>query len=142
MEQGLLHKYNKKTRVIWPKGNSLLGGIRLSGRCFFGGFLFLCKKSFYVFLCPDQFLHLISCLAVVRVGSFLFCQQLCELRSPGIVPPFKFMVNKKASGLFRTLAFGFPLSSFTLLSCKAFSAPLNFCGGSCKDYTTFATQAV
>ena len=104
MEQGLLHKYNKKTRVIWPKGNSLLGGIRLAGRCFFGGFLFLCKKSFYVFLCPDQFLHLISCLAVVRVGCFLLSQQFCELRSPGIVPPFKFMVNKKASGLFRSLA--------------------------------------
>lgn len=42
--------------------------------------LFLRKKSFYVFLCPNQFLHLIPCLAVVRVGGFLLGQQLCKLR--------------------------------------------------------------
>ena len=42
--------------------------------CFLGGVLFLCKKSFYVFLSPNQFLHLVPCLAVVRVGCFLFCQ--------------------------------------------------------------------
>ena len=47
--------------------------------CFLGGVLFLCKKTFYIFLCPNQFLHLIPCLAVVRVGCFLFDQQLCEL---------------------------------------------------------------
>ena len=52
----------------------LLGGIRLSGLRFFNGVLFLRKKAFHVFLCPNQFLHLISCLAVVRVGSFLLGQ--------------------------------------------------------------------
>ena len=44
-----------------------LGDIRLAGMRFFGGVLFLHKKAFYIFLCPNQFLHLIPCLAVVRV---------------------------------------------------------------------------
>ena len=51
-----------------------LGGVRLSGLGFLGVFFFLRKKSFYVFLCPDQFLHLVPCLAVVRVGCFLLGQ--------------------------------------------------------------------
>ncbi len=34
-----------------------LGGIRLVGLGFIGGVLFLRKKSFYVFLCPNQFLQ-------------------------------------------------------------------------------------
>ena len=68
----LLHKLKNAAEDASQLGK-LLGGIRLSGRCFFGGFLFFRKKSFYVFLRPNQFLHLISCLAVVRVGSFLFC---------------------------------------------------------------------
>ena len=58
----------------------VLGGIRLSGLRFFDGVLFFRKKSFYVFLSPNQFLHLVPCLAVVRVGCFLLGQQLCELR--------------------------------------------------------------
>ena len=52
----------------------VLGGIRLSGLRFFDGVLFLCKKSFYVFLCPNQFLHLVPCFAVVRVSGFLLGQ--------------------------------------------------------------------
>ena len=63
-----------------PKTGRILGGIRLSGLSFLGGVLFLRKKSFHIFLCPNQFLHLLPCLAVLRVGCFLFCQQLCKLR--------------------------------------------------------------
>ena len=48
--------------------------------CFLGGVLFLCKKTFYIFLRPNQFLHFVPCLAVVRVSGFLLGQQLCELR--------------------------------------------------------------
>ena len=34
-------------------------------------------------------------------------------------------------------------AEFSVRLChKSFSAPLVFCGGSCKDYTTFATKAV
>ena len=58
----------------------VLGGIRLSGLRFFDGVLFFRKKSFYVFLSPNQFLHLVPCLAVVRVRCFLFGQQFCKLR--------------------------------------------------------------
>ncbi len=57
----------------------VLGGIRLSGLRFFDGVLFFRKKSFHVFLCPDQFLHLVPCFAIVRVGCFLLSQQFCEL---------------------------------------------------------------
>ena len=48
--------------------------------CFLGGVLFLCKKTFYIFLRPNQFLHLVPCFAVVRVGCFLLGQQFCKLR--------------------------------------------------------------
>ena len=41
-----------------------LGGVRLSGLGFLGGVLFLRKKSFYVFLRPNQLLHLVPCFAV------------------------------------------------------------------------------
>ena len=58
----------------------VLGGIRLSGLSFLGGILFLCKKAFYVFLRTNQFLHLVPCLAVVRVRCFLLGQQFCKLR--------------------------------------------------------------
>ena len=58
----------------------LLGGIRLASPAFLGGVLFLRKKAFHVFLCPNQFLHLIPCLAVLRVSGFLLGQQFCELR--------------------------------------------------------------
>lgn len=53
-----------------------LGSIRLPGLGFLCGVFFLCKKSFYIFLCANQLLHLIPYLAVVRVSCFLFCQQL------------------------------------------------------------------
>ena len=69
----------KIRRGCLPTGK-LLGGIRLSCLCFLGGVLFLCKKSFYIFLYPNQFLHFVPCLAVVRVSGFLLGQQLCELR--------------------------------------------------------------
>lgn len=52
----------------------VLGGIRLSGLRFFDGVLFSREKSFHVFLCPNQFLHLVPCLAVVRVSGFLLGQ--------------------------------------------------------------------
>ena len=58
----------------------VLGGIRLSGLRFFDGVLFFRKKSFYVFLSPNQFLHLVPCLAVVRVSGFLLGQQFWGLR--------------------------------------------------------------
>ena len=58
----------------------VLGGIRLEGPGFLGSFFFLRKKSFYIFLCPDQFLHRVPCLTVVRVGCFLLGQQFCKLR--------------------------------------------------------------
>ena len=58
----------------------VLGGIRLSSLRFFDGVLFSRKKSFHVFLCPNQFLHLVPCLAVVRVSGFLLGQQFCKLR--------------------------------------------------------------
>ena len=78
----------------------VLGGIHLSGLHFFDGVLFSRKKSFHVFLCPNQFLHLVPCLAVVRVSGFLLGQQLCKLRiqlldlrqllQPGFVNPLGF----------------------------------------------------
>ena len=52
----------------------VLGGIRLSGLRFFDGVFFSREKSFHVFLCPNQFLHLVPCLAVVRVSGFLLGQ--------------------------------------------------------------------
>ena len=42
----------------------VLDGIRLSGMRFFDGVLFFRKKSFYVFLCFHQLLHLIPYFAV------------------------------------------------------------------------------
>ena len=59
---------------------SVPGNLRLSSLLVLLCWLFLRKKSFYIFLCPNQFLHLIPCLAVVRVGGFLLGQQFCELR--------------------------------------------------------------
>ena len=52
----------------------------LSSLLVFLCWLFLCKKSFYIFLCPNQFLHLVPSLAVVWIGGFLLSQQFCELR--------------------------------------------------------------
>lgn len=59
----------------------VLDGIRLSGMLRSEIALVLRKKQLHIFLCPDQFLHLVPCLAVVRVGCFLLGQQLCELRT-------------------------------------------------------------
>ena len=52
-----------------PKTGRILSGIRLASPVFLGGVLFLRKKSFYIFLCPNQFLHLVPCLAVLRVNA-------------------------------------------------------------------------
>ena len=49
----------------------VLGGIRLSGLRFFDGVLFSREKSFHVFLCPNQFLHLVPCLATGVLVEFL-----------------------------------------------------------------------
>ena len=62
-----LFVHDKKIRRGAFQLGKLLGGIRLWGLGFLGGVLFLRKKSFYVFLCPNQFLHLIPCLAAVRI---------------------------------------------------------------------------
>ena len=53
----------------------VLGGIRLSVLRFFDDVLFLRKKSFYVFPSPNQFLHLVPCLTIVRVCFFLLFQK-------------------------------------------------------------------
>ena len=52
----------------------VLGGIRLSGLRFFDGVLFLCKEQLHILLRPQQRLHLLPCLAVVRVSGFLLGQ--------------------------------------------------------------------
>ena len=59
-----------------PKTGRILDGIRLSGLRFFSGVLFLRKKSFYIFLCPNQFLHLVPCLAVLRISGVRECSSL------------------------------------------------------------------
>ena len=59
-----------------PKTGRILGVICLTDLFFLGGVLFLCKKAFYVFLRTNQFLHLVPCLAVVRVGCFLLGQKI------------------------------------------------------------------
>ena len=53
-----------------------LGGIRLVGLGFLGGVLFLRKKSFYVFLCPNQFLQ----------GSYHVSRQ-SGIGLPGVINP-------------------------------------------------------
>ena len=63
----------------------VLGGIRLSGLSFLGGIFFLRKKSFYVFLRPNQFLHLIPCLAVVRVLSSYWSTSLPKTALPAVM---------------------------------------------------------
>ena len=63
----------------------VLGGIRLSGLRFFDGVLFFRKKSFYVFLSPNQFLHLVPCLAVVRVLSSYWSTSLPKTALPAVM---------------------------------------------------------
>ena len=65
----------KKRRGHLPKMGRVLGGIRLSVLRFFDDVLFLRKKSFYVFPSPNQFLHLVPCLTIVRVCFFLLFQK-------------------------------------------------------------------
>ena len=59
-----------------PKTGRILGVICLTDLFFLGGVLFLRKKAFHVFLCPNQFLHLIPCLAVLRVSVVRECSSL------------------------------------------------------------------
>ena len=79
----------------------LLGGIRLASPAFLGGVLFL-RKTFHVFLRPNQFLHLIPCLAVLRVSGFLLGQQLCELRIQ-LLDPRQLLQPGFVKGSFRCL---------------------------------------
>ena len=73
--KGASQRIYKKAAEDTSTMGRVLGGIRLSGLSFLGGVLFLCKKAFYVFLRTNQFLHLVPCLAVVRVSGFLLGQQ-------------------------------------------------------------------
>ena len=108
----------------------ILGDIHLAGQDFLGDVLFLCKKTFHIFLCPNQLLDFIPCFAVVRVGCFLFGQQFCELRiqfldlrqlmQPGLV---KGSFRRLVQSDFLTMGFqkcfaisGFPISWYLLTS--------------------------
>ena len=48
----------------------ILGDIHLAGQDFLGGVLFLCKKTFHIFLCLNQLLDLIPCFALVDLFEF------------------------------------------------------------------------
>ena len=69
--------------------------------CFLGGVLFLCKKAFHVFLCPNQFLHLVPCLMVVWVESIevrlLVPKGILSVRLTGIVLLLVIEVNDKST---------------------------------------------
>ena len=58
----------------------VLDGIRVSGMLRSEIALVLRKEQLHIFLCFHQLLHLVPCLAVVRVGGFLLGQQFCKLR--------------------------------------------------------------
>ena len=62
--------------------------------CFLGGVLFLCKKTFYIFLCPNQFLHLVACLAVVRVSSSYWSTSLPKTTLPAVMVRRAVLVDK------------------------------------------------
>ena len=70
------HFYNKKDSLGLSHNGRILGCHRLSGLCFFDGVLFFCKEQFYVTLRTKKFLHLVFRFTVIRVGCFLFRQQL------------------------------------------------------------------
>ena len=72
----------------------VLGGIHLSGLRFFDGVLFSRKKSFHVFLCPNQFLHLVPCLAVVRVSSSYWSTSLPKTALPAVMVRRAVLVDK------------------------------------------------
>ena len=72
----------------------VLGGIRLSGLRFFDGVLFFRKKSFHVFLCPNQFLHLVPRLAVVRVSSSYWSTSLPKTDLPAVMVRRAVLVDK------------------------------------------------
>ena len=88
-----------------------LGGVRLSGLGFLGVFFFLRKKSFYVFLRPNQFLHLVPCLMVVWVESI-------EVRL--LVP--KGILSVRLTGIY-LIAFPICLSN---LHCGAFPSSAQY----------------
>ena len=60
-KKAIISACQKKSPGKPSKTGRFLGGIRLSGLRFFDDVLFLRKKSFYVFLSPNQFLHLVQC---------------------------------------------------------------------------------
>ena len=66
----------KKDSLGLSHNGRILGCHRLSGLCFFDGVLFFCKEQFYVTLRTKKFLHLVFRFTVIRVGCFLFRQQL------------------------------------------------------------------
>ena len=72
----------------------VLGGIRLSGLRFFDGVLFSRKKSFHVFLCPNQFLPLVPRLAVVRVSSSYWSTSLPKTALPAVMVRRAVLVDK------------------------------------------------
>ena len=53
----------------------ILGVLCLSGLRFFLGSLFFGEKHLYILLCFHQFLHLIPCLAIGWISSFLLRKQ-------------------------------------------------------------------
>ena len=62
--------------------------------CFLGGVLFLCKKTFYIFLCPNQFLPLVPRLAVVRVSSSYWSTSLPKTALPAVMVRRAVLVDK------------------------------------------------
>lgn len=61
---------DKKPPKIPPNIGRILGDIHLAGQDFLGGVLFLCKKTFHIFLCLNQLLDLIPCFALVDLFEF------------------------------------------------------------------------
>ena len=77
-----------------PKTGRILGVICLTDLFFLGGVLFLCKKTFYIFLCSNQFLHLVACLAVVRVLSSYWSTSLPKTALPAVMVRRAVLVDK------------------------------------------------
>ncbi len=70
VQQVIQKRKAKIDAVINCAGFGISGAVEFTScLCFLGGVLFLCKKTFYIFLCPNQFLPLVPRLAVVRVSS-------------------------------------------------------------------------
>lgn len=70
------HSYNKKDSLGLSHNGRILGCHRISGMCFWNVLLFFGKEQFYISLCTEKLLHLFFRFAVVRIGCFLFRQQL------------------------------------------------------------------